>query len=132
MPDLRRASHRDGAVGGHGRIGVCHWSLDRDGPDALARASELGFSAMHLDGDELARDSWLPDGPVNAAIYAEAAARTGVAHHRGLAGPPQPTRPDEPGWLGGGRIVRTEHSGRDRRGQRVGGAADLPPELPQW
>ena len=60
------------------RIGVCHWSLDGPGPGALARASELGFSAMHLDGDELARDSWLPDGPAMAATYAEAAARTGV------------------------------------------------------
>lgn len=28
-------------------IGVCHWSLDRHGPDALARASQLGFSVTH-------------------------------------------------------------------------------------
>ena len=59
-------------------IGVCQWSLDRHGPGALTRASELGFGVIHLDGDELARDSWLPDGPVMAATYAQAADATGV------------------------------------------------------
>jgi len=59
------------------RIGVCQWSLDRRGPDALARAAELGFSAIHLDGGELLSEGW-PDDPVVAARYEAAAADSGV------------------------------------------------------
>jgi sugar phosphate isomerase/epimerase len=59
-------------------FGVCQWSLDGTGPDSLARAAELGFSAIHLDGGSFASDAWLPDGPASTAIYADAAARAGV------------------------------------------------------
>ncbi len=59
------------------RIGVCQWSLDGRGPDMLARAAELGFNAVHLDGDDfLSGDSSL-DGAAVAA-YAQAAASSGV------------------------------------------------------
>ena len=61
------------------RFGVCQWSLDRRGPDALARAAELGFEAIHLDGGELVSGDWWPDGPAIAATYAEAAADTRVS-----------------------------------------------------
>lgn len=58
-------------------LGVCQWSLDRRGPDALARAAELGFTAMHLDGGVLAGD-WSPDGPAVAGTYSDAAEQAGV------------------------------------------------------
>jgi L-ribulose-5-phosphate 3-epimerase len=56
------------------RIGVCQWSLDRRGPDSLARAAALGFDAIHLDGGELVPGDWLPNGPAIAEAYAAAAA----------------------------------------------------------
>jgi len=59
-------------------FGVCGWSLGRSGPDQLERAAELGFSLVHLDGDEVVRGDWLPDGPAAAAAFADAAERTGV------------------------------------------------------
>jgi 2-epi-5-epi-valiolone 7-phosphate 2-epimerase len=59
-------------------IGVCQWSLDARGPDALVRAAELGFSAIHLDGDDLAIGDWWPDGPGAAVAIEAASARTGV------------------------------------------------------
>lgn len=59
-------------------IGVCGWSLGRSGPDQLARAAELGFGLIHLDGDEVVRGDWLPDGPAAATALATASARTGV------------------------------------------------------
>jgi 2-epi-5-epi-valiolone 7-phosphate 2-epimerase len=59
------------------RFGVCQWSLDRGGPDALARAAELGFTAIHLDGDELGSADGRTDHVM--ASYADAAADKGVA-----------------------------------------------------
>jgi sugar phosphate isomerase/epimerase len=34
------------------KIGVAQWCLDRNGPEALYRAAELGLSALHIDAEE--------------------------------------------------------------------------------
>ena len=51
-------------------VGVAQWVLDRSGPAALARAAQLGFTAIHLD---------LDGAGVSVPAYAAAARDTGVA-----------------------------------------------------
>ncbi len=49
-------------------VGVAQWVLDRAGPAALARAAQLGFTAIHLDA-----------AGASVPAYATAARDTGVA-----------------------------------------------------
>ncbi len=60
------------------RIGVCQWSLDRPGTDALGRAAELGFEAIHLDGGLLAEDATADPGLASVEAYRDVASETGV------------------------------------------------------
>jgi sugar phosphate isomerase/epimerase len=105
------------------RIGVCQWSLEARGPDALVRAAELGFSAIHLDGDDLALGDWWPDGPGAAVALEAAAATTGVTIAAVAPGRLNQLGLTSAAGSEGARAA--EHRGRHPR-SRLARAADLP------
>jgi 2-epi-5-epi-valiolone 7-phosphate 2-epimerase len=59
------------------KCGVCQWSVDGAGVQALARAAELGFTAIHLDAGPLDSDLLLDD-PARLAAHRQAARESGV------------------------------------------------------
>jgi L-ribulose-5-phosphate 3-epimerase len=59
------------------RVGVTAWTVDGRGPEALATAADLGFTAIHLDSGMPGADGCLEDPAVRAA-YGTASRDTGV------------------------------------------------------
>ena len=58
-------------------IGVTQWTLDRTGVEAVFRASELGFSTVHLDGGEPGHELFVGTSRTQAA-YRDACEAAGV------------------------------------------------------
>lgn len=60
-----------------GKIGIVQWRLDHLGIEALYRATELGFNAIHIDAGNTAGNP-LPNNISTYCLYQEAVMHTGI------------------------------------------------------